>query len=174
MTITVLSTRKKFAEGKLGVPDYHYGFSSLDEEISFLKQIISIENYFKTTINIPYEILSDDYDTICYISTLINEGKYTGYDYLSEIKIELTEDIKSAIDEMVNSKFNVSMQADVNLQLFGVQYNILIERTYENVQIENLEKLKQKSRVADVGDVVKVAFVPGNFESMNYIVDTLC
>lgn len=174
LTITLLETGQKFSEGILGFPELTTGFSSLDEEIIFLEKVISIEEYFKTSILIPEIILQNDYETICYVSSLINNKKYVGYCYLNEFHIEVSEYFKIEIEKMIDSQYDLSSHVNVGLLIFEKPYNISIERIYKSVQIENLERLKEKARLGDIGDTIKVICVPGDYEDMISYVDILC
>jgi len=161
LTIKVLSIGQTLAGGKLNRFEYQCGFSTINEEILFLEKIVSIEDYFGISINIPSEILSDDYDTLCYISTLISGGKFSGNWNSVEFSFELTEDFKNKIEEMDDSKYSISYVGSIDIPLYGEQYHMPVARTYEQVQINDIAKSKQKAAVLDVGDTIKVVYIPG-------------
>jgi hypothetical protein len=160
IVIRALSIGKNIMEGKLTNYKYKSGFETIDEEISFLKKVVSIENYFKKIMVLPDEIYEDDYETICYMANLIRgegyRGNWTGvsFDFI------LSEDLRNKIISTEESLYNFSYIADSAILLYDEKYQFTIRRTYECGKIKNLKRLKKKAEVLDDGDRIRMEYIP--------------
>jgi hypothetical protein len=173
ITIKALSIGRDIIKGKLNPFKFKCGFDTVDNEILFLEKIISLEKYFGTNINIPNEIFSDDYDALCYIFTLISGEKVSNSWDKVEFSFELTNGLISKIMEMDNSKYIFSYVGNLDIPIYGEQYHLSIVRTYKQVKIKDLEKLKQKARILDIGDTIKIVCIPGESNGIGSYVDAL-
>lgn len=161
LTIKALSINKIIAEGTLSHNDYQCGFETIDEEISFLEDVVTIEKYFGTVIHIPEEIAVEDIKSVFYLATLARDKKSTEPWSEAELSFDLTKDIKAKIAAMDDSLISLSYVAKSGICIFGVTYPLPIIRTFDKAQVKDLDKLKQKAEVLDVGDLIKIVLVPG-------------
>lgn len=158
--IKALSIGKYIIKGKLEPIEYNGGFSTIEDEISFFEKIVALENYFGKNINVPNEIYKNDFDIICYLFTLITGDVYTGFWEHVELKFELTEEFKLKIKEIINLNKNLSYTGEISTLLYGKEYKIPVSRTYNHVCILDLESVIRKSEVLDVGDIIKIKYIP--------------
>ena len=142
----------------LGTVD-HREINQLDAEIEFLKKIITIEDYFNTTIIIPKEITVDDHIVINHLVDLI-EGSYKGSWNEFEFKFNLTEETIKRIEESSEQAYVVFYTGEGIFDIFGKKLKLPLVRRISNAKIFNLEKTKKKAAILDIGDELKVLYVP--------------
>lgn len=132
----------------------------LDAEIDLLKKIVALEDFFKTTINIPETITNRDHAVINQIVDLINGG-YKGKADKFDFSFSLTEKTRTKILEMKETNFVLAYSIEGSISLFNHEFEIPIIREIDCVRIDKLDHLKEKIRVLDVGDQVRMVYVPG-------------
>lgn len=73
---TMLRLKALEGNGEIECPlnnlDYSSDFSTIENEIEFLKKVVTIEKYFDKSIVLPEEIYFKDYEVISYMADLIN------------------------------------------------------------------------------------------------------
>ena len=88
---------------------------------------------------------------------------------------EFSDNLKDAIQNTDDKKFNLSYTGTVTVPLWEEKYEIPIVRTLENGHFEDLEKIKEKVSVLEQGDVLKVVFVSDTGSSnRNDVIDQKC
>lgn len=173
LVIRVLSIGQNLMEGNLNHFDYKSGFETVDEEIAFLEKVVSIENYFRKLLTLPNEIYKDDYETISYMADLINGDGYHGNWSMAGFTFAIDEDFKNKIMEMDESQYSISYVGSIGISLYEEQYQFSIVRTYDKARVNNLEKLKKKVDVLDVGDSIKIEYLPGEENGIGSYTDIL-
>lgn len=168
-----LSEGQNLMEGTLAHFDYEKVLETLDQEIAFFENVISIENYFGKPLNIPNEIRANDFENINYIAELINGNEYCENWTKVEFTFNFNEELKNKIIEMDDLHCCISYIGSVNIPLFGEQYCLSVKRVFNNVQINNFEKLKNKAEVLDSGDPIKIEYRPGENNGIGTFIDTL-
>lgn len=160
VTITTLDNSIELAEGKLGAMNYETEFGSIEEEIRFLEMIVSIEKHFNLGITIPNDIYEIDYLFILYLTKLINgEAVATRWDTL-DIPVELTEQLQNAIACWDGSTQDITIEATMEVPLWGETFSLPITRTYHAASAVNPDKVKAKASVMDPGDTFTISFCP--------------
>lgn len=160
IVIRALSIGKNIMEGKLTNYKYKGGFETIDDEISFLEKVVSIENHFEKTMVLPDKIYENDYEAICYMANLIRGEGYRGNWTGVSFEFILSEDLRNKIISTKESLYNFSYIADSAILLYGEKYQFTIRRTYECGKIKNLDRLKKKAEVLDVGDRIRMEYIP--------------
>lgn len=165
MSIKELTSGESLASGKLGDFYYKTGFESITEELNFIESIVAIEHYFDEKLEIPEEISEDDFDTINYLATLIkgdeNIGKWSKLDF----NMKLTEELKSKILKIDDVPFSLSYVGSISFNVWNKVFDLPVIRSFDSVKYQDPEKLKLKSEVLDIGDDIKLSFLPYNEES---------
>lgn len=59
-----------------------------------------------------------------------------------------------------NSVFSLSYVGSISVSLYDRKYELNAIKRFEAVQYQNLERLKQKVDVLDIGDDIKLTFLP--------------
>lgn len=165
ISIKVLSIGEELATGKVGNVEYKSDFDRMESEVEFLEKIVTIEHYYKDIISIPEEIELDDFQTISYLSSLIDGKEFTGSWSKLEFSMTLTEELKQWIAEMDDTKFALSYVSDITVSLYGKSYELPAIRRFDSVVYQDIEHLKKKAEVLDIGDIIKMVFLPGDGKS---------
>ena len=175
ISIKVLSLGEELASGKFSNIDYQCGFDNVDEELDFLEKVVSIEKHFGGEIDIPSEITEDDYRVISYLATLVTGGVSTGSWSKFEVSIPVTDELKERMRSEDNSVFSLSYVGSISVSLYNRKYELNAIKRFEAVQYQNLERLKQKVDVLDIGDDIKLTFLPpdGTEGKWSDMLDTL-
>ena len=132
---------------------------NLDGEISLLQKIIMLEEYFHTTIDIPEFITVGDDMLISRLCDLINGG-YHGEADKFDFSFDITKEVRQRIVELTDTDYNIAYSAEGTFTLFGKEFTIPIIREIECVRIENLPSLMKKIEVLDIGDQIKIKYIP--------------
>ena len=155
VTLKILSYNQILASGTIDHRDY----DQLDAEIEFLQKIIVIEDYFKTKIIIPEEITIEDHIVINHLVDQIKES-YKGIWEKLEFKLILTEETKTRIEELTDQSYALLFTGEESFEFFGQEFTLPIVRRIPNAKILDLENTKKKSAVLDVGDELRIQYVP--------------
>lgn len=162
ISIKVLSIGEELATGKVGNVEYKSDFDRIESEVDFLEKIVTIERYYKDIIFIPKEITIDDFQTISYLSSLIDGKEVMGSWSKLEFSMTLTEELKQRIAEMDDTKFALSYVSSITVFLYGKSYDLPAIRRFDSVVYQDIEHFKKKAEVLDIGDIIKMVFLPGD------------
>ncbi len=165
ISIKVLSIGEELATGKVGNVEYKSDFDRIESEVDFLEKIVTIEHYYKDIISIPKEITVDDFQTISYLSSLIDGKEVTGSWSKLEFSMTLTEELKQRIAEMDDTQFTLSYVSNITVSFYGKSYELPAIRRFDSVVYQDIEHLKKKAEVLDIGDIIKMVFLPGDGDS---------
>lgn len=108
-----------------------------------------------------------------YIANLISGEEYHNNWSEASFSFTLSDSLKKKIIEINKSQYSISYVGSVAISLYEEQYQFSIRRTYEKVQIKNLERLKKKVEVLDVGDLIKIEYLPDEENGIGSYVDIL-
>lgn len=142
-------------------------FDTISEDIEFFEKIIDIEKYFGRDIRIPNPIRQDELWVVDYLASLIRgercEGKW------SELTAEFT--VNQKMKEFADSEERTHELCFMSLGVVPIElweqlYEIPVERTFPYVTIKNLENVCKKIRVLDLGDPIKISYIPGESGDM--------
>ena len=162
ISIKSLESQEDLARGKLDDFHYDHGFDDIDEEIHFWEMVVALENHFRTTIGVPVEIYESQYDLLQYLYRLIDGHSNTVTWTTLLLRIDLTEKLKSDIANWGDIPFSLAYVGTLEATLWGDKYEIPIIRRYLCVKPRDLEKLKRKAEILDVGEEICLDFIPGN------------
>ena len=165
ISIEVLSIGEELATGKVGNVEYKSDFDRIESEVDFLEKIVTIEHYYKDIISIPKEITVDDFQTISYLSSLIDGKEVTGSWSKLEFSMTLTDELKQRIAEMDDTQFALSYVSNITVSFYGKSYELPAIRRFDSVVYQDIEHLKKKAEVLDIGDIIKMVFLPGDGDS---------
>ena len=174
MSIYVLSLGKELMNGDLNNCDYDGGFATVDEEISFLENIVLLEEHFQKIIKIPSDIYEADIDTIDYMIKLIKKEnvELSWKGKVLTIPVTLDESVKKQLSNFEEKQQKITICGDVNINLFDETYRLRIIRIFENAVIRDLDQLKRKVEVLEAGDVLKIKYIPGTSDALIDCLDT--
>ena len=67
----------------------------------------------------------------------------------------------------------ISYVGEITLSLFESEYTFKVKRTFEKAYIINLEKLKEKVKVLDEDDLLRIDFIPEKDGGEGNAIDSL-
>lgn len=174
MSIYVLSLGKELVNGDLSNCDYDGGFATVDEEISFLENIVLLEEYFQKVIKIPNDIYDVDIDIIDYMIKLIKKENVAlnWKGKVLTIPVTIDESIRKHLSNLEEKPQIITICGDVNINLFNETYCLRIIRTFESAVIRDLEIMKKKVEMFEDGDVLNIKYIPGTNDTLIDCLDT--
>lgn len=146
---------------------------NLERDIKFVKRLYKIEQHFNVIFSLPEKLTSDDYEGIQSLESIINKVP------LKKKFIDLTFDVSSketlenfignlqtANDEPQKIKVEYTGE-EGRIELFGATIPLKkIERTFFSAKPENLEKITNKAKYMDEGEIIKMKFIPSEDPTM--------
>lgn len=160
ISIKILSLGEELGRGKLDCLNYNTDFGSIENEVAFYEKLVAIEHHFYRTISVPKEIEYCDFKMISYLYALINGDECKDECASFSIQLPVTEQLRQIILESNNKKSSLSYVGTIYVPIFNEMYEIAIIKTFESVVYDNLEKLKKLVELLDIGDEIKLKFLP--------------
>jgi len=160
ISIKVLSLGEELATGKLGNVEYKVGFDKIEAEMDILEKIVTIERFYKDTIPLPEEILTEDFRKISYLSSLIRGNEFTGSWCKLDLSMTLTEELKHQLAEAGNEKFSLSYIGNITVPIYGKSFDLPVVRTFESVIYDDIEYIKKKADILKIGEIILLTFLP--------------
>ena len=164
ISVKSLELQEEFARGQLDDFQYTTDFDDIDEEVHFWEMVVAVEKHFDVIVDVPNEILDSQYRMLQYLYSLIIGDTNTVTWSTLALRMDLTEKLKSDIAEWGDTKFALAYVGSVEVPLWGQKYELPIVRRYLCVKPKDLDRLKKKADVLDVGEEICLNFVPGDGE----------
>lgn len=169
--IYLLDESEDFLAGYINDFDLHTGFASIDEEIDYLERVCTIEDYFDVKLPSEGGVSMADFDKIIRISDLIRndqiEGTWTQATFTGITTQHFRDELKSLENTEVH---NLSFVWADHVELFGVELEFRVLRSFISARIMNYDRVKKKVELLDDGESIKIIFCAGND---NRVVETL-
>lgn len=151
--------RVDLVTANLSPNSYQPMFDTIQEDIQFLEKIIDIENYTQCEIVIPDIITQEELQQIDYMVELIRGGTCEGKWSEFTINIPVQAKMKEAFEQ--SDQFVLIATGKVSINLWNQSYEIPVKRSFPYVTVKNKERVVEKLQVLDLGDPIKITFVPG-------------
>ena len=132
----------------------------------------NIEAFFKKDIVMPDKLYEKDLDCIIYVSEIIRGNKTTSQWSELDFSVDLTEDLQNKILSWNSKPFTLSYVGTVHASFWGETYTLHIIRQYICVINKDLDRLKQKATYLDIGDSIRLQYLPGD-GSQGEVVDCI-
>lgn len=169
LIIKLLDQNQMMAKGKID----KNGSYSPNKEIVFLKKVVVVEKYAKCQFCIPKIITYKDHEVLDRVYEMIENGAYRGHWTSMEFSFRVSEEVKERISENTNAHYWLQYSFLTDIELFGEKFQLPIQRKVECAVVYDLEKLKAKAQVLDIGDTIKVKFIPGNGNETGKYIETI-
>ncbi len=156
-----LEHQAELARGKLDNFHYEPSFDSIEEEEAFFSNIVDIEKYYSTQIAIPKQVYENAYNNIAYLAALIRGETNTVTWSSLAFNMLLSERLRTQIESWDDSKFCLTYVGTITVPIFEEKYELPVMRRHISVKPKELPKLKAKARALDIGEEIRVAFLPG-------------
>ena len=164
ISVKSLELQEEFARGQLDDFQYTTDFDDIDEEVHFWEMVVTVEKHFGVSVDVPAEILDSQYRMLQYLYSLIVGDTNTVTWSTLALRMDLTEKLKTDIAAWGDTKFALAYVGSVEVSLWGQKYELPIIRRYLCVKPKDLERLKKKADVLDIGEEICLNFVPGDGE----------
>lgn len=162
ISVKSLELHEEFARGRLDDFQHKTDFDGIDEEIHFWEMVVAVEKHFNVMVNVPTEILDSQYRLLQYLYSLIIGDTNTVTWSTLALRMDLTEKLKADISEWGDTKFALAYVGSVEVPLWEKKYEVPIIRRYLCVKPKDLDRLKKKADVLDIGEEICMNFVPGD------------
>lgn len=156
-----LEHQVELARGKLDNFHYEPSFDSIEDEEAFFSNIVEIEKYYNAPITIPEQVYENSYNNIAYLAALIRGETNTVTWSSLAFNMALSERLRSQIESWDDSKFCLTYVGTITVPIFEEKYELPVMRRHISVKPKELPKLKAKARALDIGEEIRVAFLPG-------------
>ena len=103
-----------------------------------------------------------EYNNACYLYELIKGDVNQVYWDKIEFTIELSENLRNNILSWEGNPYSLSYVGTIVIPLWGEKYEVPIIRRYVSVKPQDPEHLKEKAKVLDLGDQIKLVYLPGD------------
>lgn len=161
--IYLLDEGEDFLAGYINDFELHTGFASVDEEIDYLERVCTIEDYFDVKLPSEGGVSMADFDKIVRISDLIRkdqiEGTWSQATFTGITTQHFREELKSLENTEVH---NLSFVWIDHVELFGVELEFRVLRSFISARIMNYDKVKKKVELLDDGESIKITFCAGD------------
>lgn len=164
ISVKSLELQEEFARGQLDDFQYRTDFDNIDEEVHFWEMVVAVEKHFDVIVDVPTEILDSQYRMLQYLYSLIIGDTNTVTWSTLALRMDLTEKLKADIAEWGDTKFALAYVGSVEVPLWEQKYELPIIRRYLCVKPKDLDRLKKKADVLDIGEEICLNFVPGDGE----------
>ena len=145
----------------------------LERVIAFLKNMVTIEQYFNEKIDVPEQVTSEEVELVYYLATLLQEDEirsnWTKYESFMTIESHTKERLKLLMDKPHSLTYVGSATANV----FGHNLTYPFIRTLCLVKLEKPEKIAKLLDVLEEGETFSMAFIPGEETGIGEYVDQL-
>lgn len=173
LAIHDLDSNQNLIEGKFTNCQFKNDSNSLDDEIEFLEKIISIEEYFNEELVLPDQFLREDIDAVNYLARIIKGEQVHRCWANYTITIKIADETKDRIMGMGENTCALYYTGIVIVNVFGYEHKFMCKRRFASMKINEYEKLLKKLDVLDIGEKIKIMFVPEDGETSGEYFDQL-
>ncbi|TFH63504.1 hypothetical protein [Peribacillus frigoritolerans] len=139
--------------------------AKLEQELDIVKKLLRIENHFNVEFNIPNKMKYSEHEDIDILLSILESKSLNGtFDDLV-LDIDSKEGLNNIIKCFENKQELVlSLKSNTGyLELFGQTISsIKVEQKFDNLVIEDIEKIKRKLADMEEGELVKVKLISGS------------
>lgn len=161
LVIQHLDTGKNLLEASCSESRPAEYMDNLQNEIDFLKNVISLEDYFDESIVLPERFPTEDVQNL-FIAAALIQGKIVRSEWSEyEISTTLQESTKEEIQGFLEGLYRMSCSDTKHLTIFGRDYNLPCLCTWTCAKLASPDKIKALLDILDLGDPFKLTFIPG-------------
>lgn len=158
--VRIIENGLVFFKGTVNKPE---SLNNISPNIKLYQDIVKIENYFDIVFDLPGSIYSDDCNKISKLIKIIDTGVIHGQisnEFCMELKI--LDDSKDHMQGILaEDALSIMMRRNDNIELFNQVIDLgIVEVSVEGAKTKDIERLKQKIELADIGEVIKIYFQP--------------
>lgn len=136
------------------------------KQLHFLDTLLRIEEYFAFKFDFPEKVTKVDEEAVSTLRSIVDEKLVEGT--FTDMVLEMTDpkglgDLISIFNEQKHVHLMIAATMTDPVEVFGQSISkVRMENRFNNLAIENFEKLKQKHSYMDEGEMIKVKLIPGS------------
>lgn len=131
------------------------------------------EQYFGVSITVPDKVSVSDNDVITYVYSIIKGIEYRRNWKSFDVELELSAASRKNIADMQNVELGVWLDRNATAEIFDATIRFSVRRFYPCVRVNDLAKLKEKARILEDGDKIKISFLPGSHTENTDFIDSI-
>ncbi|MDV6378797.1 hypothetical protein ORD22_11280 [Sporosarcina sp. GW1-11] len=176
MILSDLEKGVNFFEAQPSTLDTDYDAKTVDERLSLLNDLRLMEHYFCVKFHLPDNMKDEDFRKFEILKAIMEEKEVvTGLKNFNAT-FNGIDGLKRLIDDAEEKSIKITADSSdqLNINLFGAEINnVNMSYTIEDIKVKNPERIKEKIRLFDESEIIKVEFIPGekNKLSTRYSVD---
>jgi hypothetical protein len=168
--IILLENNEEIMSATLNSFDYRSSFNDINLEAETLEKIVTIEDKYDLTIEIPAQFYQYDLDAINYLFAGIIAGNYTGKWNSCSLNITLLPGGLDILSTIENGLGKISIVSPCDVIIFDKVFHIpKVKRDLGEVSITNILEIKLKRLEMNVGDEIALELIPN---CHNIFIDT--
>lgn len=125
--------------------------------IKVLESILTIENYFKTTLYLPEQMAIEDCKNIIYFAKLINGEKITTQWSSIDIPITVVESTKSNLKTIPE---DLTYLGSITIKVWEQDLTLPVAITYKKSKLKDADRMIKIIDLLNVGEKITVTLVP--------------
>lgn len=125
--------------------------------IKVLESILTIENYFKTTLYLPEQMSIVDCKNIIYCAKLINGEKITTQWSSFDIPITVVESTKSNLKTISE---DLTYLGSITIKVWKRALTLPVAITFKNAKLKDVDRIIKVINLLNVGEKTTVTMVP--------------
>lgn len=152
----------EMAQGRFDAFDYQSSFGEVEYEIDFIESILVIEKKYDRKIIVPENISEESYENVMILAEGISNGKIEGKWTDLNTELVIIKESKVYFEGLSEEPERLTFEHTKSLIIFEEEFiipKIIIH--FMEVKFQDVKKIKEKLKVLDTGDVIKVKMIPG-------------
>lgn len=145
----------------------------LDRIISFLENMVAIEEHFGEKIDVPEHIVQEDVELVQDIATLVHGNEVRGNWSRYEASMTVLPQTKENMTSFIEKPSSFSYVGSATVSIFGHNLTYSCARTFLCAKLENPQKVAQLLEILEEGDDIKMVFIPGDESGVGEFADRL-
>ena len=168
-----LESGKNLLEVSCNAAESEKYIDTLNREIAFLENMVTIEHYFDEVINVPEQITLEDVRLIRYVATLLQGKEVRNHWRKYETTMTIASQTKQNMRAEMDKSYSLTYVGTTTVNIFGNTLTYPIVRTFCSVRLENLEKVTKLLGILEEGEDIPIVFIPGEETGIGEYVDQL-
>ncbi|ACM14731.1 hypothetical protein BCQ_4305 [Bacillus cereus Q1] len=169
VVFTDLQKNRVFLVGKNYTADEEQS-ENIQQSLSLFKRLKKLEEFFNVAFDVPEEFDISDFEAIEVLEAVMNQTlTISKFEFLNT-EVTEKEQLSSILDIFNKEPKGVKLTAvykGIDIYLFGTHIHLSkLERSYNNLVVADIDKLKRKYELMDEGDTIKVRYNPGTSDEI--------
>lgn len=165
VVFTDLQKHRVFLVGKNYKADEEES-ENIKQSLSLFKRLKRLEEFFNVVFDVPEEFNINDFEAIEVLEAAMNQTLTISKFEFLDTEVNKKEQLSSILDIFSKETKGVKLTTvykGIDIYLFGTHIHLpRLERSYNNLVVADIDKLKKKYELMDEGDTIKIRYNPGS------------